>query len=148
MTSYNWADAAHSAVRIQNGDGSIEWAGADDSNPKYAAIIADGVTIGDPVPIPSSVPPIISDRQFFQQLAIDDEITQDEAIAAVATGTLPQNLAGLVAGLPVDQQFGANMLLKGATQFDRNHPMVDVLGSAFGWDSEQMDALWTAAARL
>jgi hypothetical protein len=95
-----------------------------------------------------TIPQVISDRQFFQQLAIDGVITQDEALAAVKTGTLPASLVSLVNSLPADKQFDANMLLCGATQFVRSHPMVPVLGTAFGWDDAQMNALWVAASQL
>lgn len=99
-------------------------------------------------PIPATVPLVISDRQFFQQLAVQGVITQDEAIAAVATGTLPSSMATLVNMLPPDQQFAANMLLKGATQFERSNPMVPVLGQAYGWNAAQLDQLWIAASLL
>jgi hypothetical protein len=92
--------------------------------------------------VPSPVPQIISDRQFFQQLCIMGLITEDEALAAVGPGTLPASLSALVAQLPEDQQFSANMLLKGATQFDRSHPMVAALGAAFGLQPNQIDQLW------
>lgn len=94
------------------------------------------------------VPRMISDRQFFQQLAAMGVVTDDEALAAVGPGTLPAALAALIAGLPEDQQFGAKMLLVGAVQFDRQHPMVTVLGQAFGWTSDQIDDLWRAASKL
>lgn len=99
---------------------------------------------------PTKQPPpsVTSDRQFFQQLAVQGTITQDEAIAAVATGTLPASMVALVNSLPLDQQFSANMLLKGATSFERSHPMVPVLGQLYGWNAAQLDALWTAAALL
>jgi hypothetical protein len=90
----------------------------------------------------------ISDRQFFQQLAIRGAITQAEALAAVCTGTLPTSLAALVAELPSDQQFAATMLLSGAVEFNRNHPLVAVLGAAYGWSSSELDDLWRAAAQL
>jgi hypothetical protein len=99
-------------------------------------------------PAKQAVPQVISDRQFFQQLAVQAVITEDDAIAAVATGTLPVSMDQIIATLPLDQQFGAKMLLKGATQFDRQHPMVAVLGGALGWNSAQLDALWTGAAVL
>ena len=99
-------------------------------------------------PIPTPVPHVISDRQFFQQLAVQGVITQDDALAAVRVGTLPPALVQLVSALPPDQQFGANMLLCGATQFERSHPMVAVLGQAFGWTDAQLDTLWTEAAAL
>lgn len=114
-------------------------------------LVLMGVTVeADPTPAPPApvVPQIISDRQFFQQLAIQKVITQDEALAAVGPGTLPNALVALIGGLPSDQQFPAKMLLVGAVQFDRQHPMVAVLGQAFGWTDAQLDALWTAAAAL
>lgn len=111
---------------------------------------AHGITrveLPDP-PVVPYVPQVISDRQFFQQLAVQGVITQDEALAAVCTGTLPASLAALVSALPAEQQFGADMLLKGAVQFDRSHPLVPALGQAFGWTAAQLDALWTAAYAL
>ena len=36
---------------------------------------------------------IISDRQFYQALAMKGLVTKDEALAAVQTGTIPQALA-------------------------------------------------------
>jgi hypothetical protein len=114
-----------------------------------ASAVFDGsnfeVTRPDPVP---PVPQIISDRQFFQQLCIMGLITEDEALAAVGPGTLPASLSALVAQLPEDQQFSANMLLKGATQFDRSHPMVAALGAAFGLQPNQTDQLWRNASSL
>lgn len=95
-----------------------------------------------------AVPETISDRQFFQQLAVIGAISTDEALAAVATGTLPQALQGFVDSLPSDQKFAAKMLLVGATVFNRSHPMTDVLRQGMGWSTSQLDALWVAAAAL
>jgi hypothetical protein len=53
-----------------------------------------------PAPAPVIVAPapvIISDRQFFQTLAVEGRITEDEALAAVKTGELPATLQTLVA---------------------------------------------------
>lgn len=90
----------------------------------------------------------ISDRQFFQQLALDGEITEEEAIAAVATGTIPTALQAVIDTLPPADQFAARMFLQGATIFERNHPMTLTLGALMAWSPEQMDALWTNAAGL
>jgi hypothetical protein len=104
-------------------------------------------TVIDPPPVvPSNT--VISDRQFYQQLAIQSVITQNEALSAVQIGALPSSLASLVAALPADQQFGAKMLLCGATQFIRSNPLVAVFGAAFGWNTAQIDALWAAAYQL
>lgn len=114
----------------------------------YDDLVATGVVVEPYAPPAPLVPVAISDRQFFQQLAVMGAITQDEAIAAVATGTIPATLDGFVATLPQEQQFAARMLLKGATVFERNHPMTQLLAQGMGWTAEQLDALWTAAAVL
>lgn len=111
-----------------------------------------GGVYNPPPPMPAPLPPpvlgFISDRQFFQQLAVQGVITNDEALAAVKTGTIPAALQGLINALPADQQFAATMLVAGATTFDRNHPLTLTIGQAFGWSSDQMDTLWIAAAEL
>ena len=94
------------------------------------------------------VPDIISDRQFFQQLAINGDIDQDEALAAVQTGTLPEKLADAIGALPADQQFPAHMLICGATEFHRTNPIVALLGAALGKDATALDAIWIAAFNL
>jgi hypothetical protein len=114
-------------------------------------LAAMGITVqADPPssPPPAPVPQIISDRQFFQQLAIQNVITLDEALAAIGPGTIPASLSTLIGKLPLDQQFAAKMLISGATQFDRNHPLVATLAAAFGWNSAQTDFLWTSASQL
>jgi hypothetical protein len=94
------------------------------------------------------LPKIISDRQFFQQLAIAGVITQSEAEAAVATGTIPAAMLALVSVLPEGQQFAARMMLMGATSFERTHPLTVAFGSMYGWDDAQIDALFDAASLL
>lgn len=108
----------------------------------------DGSEWLPPVPPPLPVPEVISDRQFFQQLAIMNVITQDEAVAAVATGTIPPAMATLIDALPADEQFDARMKLCGAVEFHRSEPLVETLGGAIGWTDEQIDDLWRAAAQL
>jgi hypothetical protein len=124
----NWADV---------------WTAAD-----YALFSVTATDVADPVPPAPLGPQVISDRQFFQQLAVQGVITQPEALAAVCTGTLPAALATLVASLPAEQQFAANMLLSGAVEFRRDHALVPVLSSAFGWTEAQTDDLWLAASQL
>lgn len=94
------------------------------------------------------VPAEISDRQFFQQLAVVGTITQDEALAAVKTGTIPPALSGFLASLPEADRFSAEMLLSGATTFYRAHPLVDAVAAAQGMTAEQVDAFFIAAAQL
>lgn len=102
----------------------------------------------DPATLPPPVPWSISDRQFFQQLAVMKLITEDEAEAAVATGALPATLAELVELLPEQARHSARMLLKGATVFERGHEMTDTIAWLYGFDSDAVDALFREAANL
>jgi hypothetical protein len=99
-------------------------------------------------PPPNTTPPIISDRQFYQNLAVRGIITQAEALAAVGPGTIPPAMAAFVAQLPQADQFAANMLLTGATEFNRYHPIVPVFGQLFGWSGADIDLFWTEAYQL
>lgn len=102
-----------------------------------------------PPPAPPPTMPIISDRQFFQQAAIDGIITQAEALAAVKTGEVPVVLQTIVDGIPDDtEKFAAQMLLSGATTFNRNHPLTEAVGQSLGWSSQQIDNFFLSAALL
>lgn len=94
-----------------------------------------------------AVPQSISDRQFFQQLAVQGVITQDEALQANAA-VIPSELMTLINGLPANQQFDAKMKVSGATTFLRSDPLTVAIGTAYGWTSAQIDAFFTAAAAL
>jgi hypothetical protein len=95
-----------------------------------------------------AVPASISDRQFFQQLAVQGVITQDEALAAVKTGEIPPAIKQAVESLPPGQQFEATMIISGATTFQRSHPLMIAIGAVCNWTSDQIDALFRAAAVL
>lgn len=102
----------------------------------------------NPATLPPPVPGVISDRQFFEQMAEAGLATQEEAEAAVATGTLPASLAELVGLLPEQARFKASMLLKGATQFYRDHEMTDTIAWLYGWTGAQVDDFFRDAGRL
>lgn len=104
----------------------------------------------DEPPPPDPIPPsVISDRQFFQQLAIAGVITQDEALAAVCTGTIPAALLTIIDSFEdPGQKFAAKMLVSGAVAFERTHPMTLALASAMGWSEQQINDLWSAASQL
>jgi hypothetical protein len=96
-----------------------------------------------------ATPRLISDRQFFQALALQGAITQDEALAAVRTGAIPAAMQTFIDAIPdQEQQFGATMLLSGAVEFDRNHPLVESFRRAMGWTAQQTNILWRLAATL
>ena len=90
----------------------------------------------------------ISDRQFFQALAIRGEITEDEALDAVGPGIIPPAMDALINQLPQDQRFAARMLIRGATRYERQHPIADLIRGLYGWTSEQADDFWRFAATL
>lgn len=98
---------------------------------------------------PPPVPASISDRQFFQQLAVQGIITRQEAKDAVKTGAIPAEMQAIVNGMAnEDDRFAAEMLLSGATEFLRNHPLVAAFAAAKGWTSAQVDNLFRAASAL
>lgn len=103
-----------------------------------------------PAAAPAPIDPdmVISDRQFFQELANRALISQAEALAAVKVGDLPVAMVGLVAQLPEADRFSAEMMLSGATEFRRSHPLTNLLGVMFGWDAGEIDQFWADAAAL
>lgn len=132
---------------IRRGDGAV--IPADPGNMDYQAYLAWLDAGNTPAPYAPPPPQTISDRQFFQQAAIDGLITQAEALAAVQTGTIPASLQAIVDGIAdADQRFAATMLLAGATVFERYHPLTEAVGAAFGWTSAQIDTFFTQAAGL
>lgn len=95
-----------------------------------------------------NVPQTISDRQFFQQLAIAGVISQEEALAAVKTGDIPAALSGFIAALDDASRFNAEMLLSGATVFQRNHSLTNAVAMAQGMTADQVDEFFRQAAKL
>jgi len=99
--------------------------------------------------VPAHVPQSISDRQFAHGLALQGLISQEDALAWVKTGDVPAALQALVDEIPDPTiKFSAQMLLAGATVFERDHPMTAQLAAGLGMSSEQVDDLWRAAAAL
>lgn len=90
----------------------------------------------------------ISDRQFFQALAIRGETTEAEALDAVGPGIIPPAMDALIDQLPQDQRFAARMLIRGATRYERQHPIADLIRVLFGWSVDYTDDFWRFAATL
>lgn len=147
---------AGSIYKIAYDDAAKGWVASEDTSliEQFGFSRADfpDVTVPDasqmPAPPPPTPPQEISDRQFFQQLVVMGLITEDEAIAAVATGTLPAAMAAFIDQLPAEQQFPARMALQGATTFLRSNPLVETFGTMQGMTSAEIDALWRDAAAL
>lgn len=91
----------------------------------------------------------ISDRQFFQQAAIQGFISQEDALQAVKTGFIPAPLQAIVDTISDEtDKFNAEMLLSGATEFNRNHPLTSVIGAAFGMTEEDITKYFRNASNL
>jgi hypothetical protein len=114
---------------------------------EYIAWLAAGNTPDPYVAPPPAVPDSISDRQFFQQLAIIGIITEDQALASNAA-VIPPPLLAIIDAMPSEQQFAAKMLVSGATVFERSHPMTIAIGAAYGMSSDQVDEFFREAAAL
>lgn len=98
---------------------------------------------------PAEVPVIISDRQFFQALALQGIISELQALDAVKTGAIPAQMQVFIDAIPDSvARFSATMLLSGAVEFRRDHPLVAAFMVANGWDARQVDDLWRFAASL
>lgn len=107
----------------------------------------DASTIGVAPPLPP-VPETISDRQFAQGLAKQGLITIAEALAWVGPGTLPAAMVAFLDGLSADERFDAEIVLTGATEFRRSHPLTDAFGQVTGMDSAALDDFWRFCAAL
>ena len=99
----------------------------------------------------SAAVPNVSDRQFFQRLATitPQIISTTEALNAMRTGTIPAPLQTIIDSIAdARERFAAEMLISGATTFERNHPLTAVVGAAIGWTSTQIDEFFIFAASL
>lgn len=114
---------------------------------QYNEWLAEGNTPLPALPPPPAVVPPIAKRQFYQQLAVDGLISEDEALAATE-GVLPPTLDTAIATFPADQQFGAKMYFKGSQVFDRSNAYIVALANYFGWTAEQADEFFRTAALL
>lgn len=160
ISSVYYTTSDGSAVAIVMADGAV-WSD-DASLPADTEIrraLADWIAAGgviapyEPPPPPPPVLADISDRQFFQALASPAYgiITMAEALAAVRTGVLPPALAAIVAAIDDEQdRFAAEMMLSGATTFQRHHPLVEAVAAAMSppWTALQVNAFWSFAGGL
>jgi hypothetical protein len=126
----------------------LEITGDDVADPHnvYAGLVYDEATNTLTAP-PRVVPEMITDRQFFQQLAVIGIITEDDALAANAA-VIPPPLLAIINAMPADQRFGAKMIVSGAVEFHRDHPMTTAIGAAYGMSPAQIDDFFRAASAL
>ena len=92
---------------------------------------------------------VISDRQFYQGLALRGFCTPAEALDAVRTGALPAGLRTFVdAVADADQRWATEMLLSGAKEFCRDHAFVAEIGAWAGLNTQALDAFWAQCSAL
>lgn len=125
----------------------------DDFGNSYRRLLAeweaDGNTIAPYVEPPKPVPDEISRRQFFQQLANDEIISRDEALAALQTGVIPSPLLAIINALPdEDSRFSAKMLVIGASVFNRTNPLSEIVRQSLNWTVARRDSFWADASAL
>lgn len=130
---------------------SVGWSGGGHHIVARAKEFADPPSAVIPV-IPPLNPygvPDISDRQFFQKLALDGVITKSEALAAVRTGDIPAAMQAIVDQITdADQRFAAEMLLSGATVFQRGNYLTEAVRTSRGMTSDECDQFFRDAAAL
>lgn len=98
---------------------------------------------------PLEAPEIISRRQFYEGLAETERITKAEALAAIKTGAIPPALQLMLDAMTdPDEKFKADMLLSGASEFQRSHPLVSVFAAAEGMSEQDVDGFWLLCSLL
>ena len=141
----------YAIIRNNQVENVIEWDGVSEYQPPEGTVMVpaeDAISVGQRVGAPGTIPDI-SDRQFFQMAAVMGLITQDEALQAVKVGAIPATLQAIVDAIPdADAKFAANMMLSGATIFQRDNALTQQVGAAMGWTTEQLDQFFLAAALL
>lgn len=106
----------------------------------------------EPTPeIPPQVIPMISKRQFWQQIALINWVPYADALAFMSTGTLPEAFETALVSLDETDatgvlQFKARMALM-ANEYDRNSEFVPMFGAMFDKTEEQIDALFLGASQ-
>lgn len=139
-------------VRVEMADGLVVMADLDSRPPTEIDVavrewVAAGNEIQAPT-LPAPVPALISDRQFAHGLWKRGIVSREEALAFVKTGDIPAPLLALLAALPDAEREDAEMIIAGATTYERLHPVTVQLVAAFGWTPEQGDDAWREFAAL
>ena len=81
-------------------------------------------------------------------MSMPDKMTEQEAEDWSARGILPQVMVDIVQTLPKEMQLLARLILSSTKQYDRDDPLVDMVGQVLQIPREQIDALWRLASSL
>lgn len=94
------------------------------------------------------VPPI-SARQFFMQAEKEGLLTKQEVSDALKHRTIPASMQVILDGISdPEQKFNAEMQIIAAVNFDRNNPLSEMIGTAFGKTTYQIDQFFRDASAL
>jgi hypothetical protein len=63
-------------------------------------------------------------------------------------GGIPQAMQALIGHLAEEQQCAAEMLVAGATEFLREHPVTLLIGQLYGYQAADIDRIWREASLL
>lgn len=103
--------------------------------------------VGEYVSPAPPVPDVISDRQFITALKHRGIVTHSEAMAFVARGVIPSALQSLINTFPtLEDREAAELLIAGATEFHRTHPLSQALAAGLGWGEGDLDQFFVEAA--
>lgn len=140
-----WWSSLPARIEIKEAQLVLFGARADFNDGAYR-IVAREREAADPV---APVPATVSDRQFAHALKNAGVITHAEAMAFVQTGTIPAALQAMIDAIEDQQRReDTELLLAGATVFERGHPMTEALRVGMGKTAAEVDDLWRAAAAL
>lgn len=116
----------------------VRWVVPDDPSNRHRQMIAEWEAEGNTIPPyepPAPTLPPLTARQFRLGLVMGG-ITLEQVEAAISSIEDEQDRAV------------AEIEWEYASQFERNHPLIDQIGAALGLTPEQIDAMWQAALAL
>lgn len=114
--------------------------------PPMIEVVIDETEIVGPPEDPT--PRQISRRQFFQYLSVIKMISEEEALEAIPGRSIPLALEDIIGGLPQKEQFNARALIVGATVFQIDNPLSDVVRVALGWTPALLRNFWQRASKI
>jgi hypothetical protein len=96
----------------------------------------------------SPAPPITA-RQFYMQAEKEGLLTKQEVSDALKHRTIPTSMQAILDGITdTEEKFKAEMQIIAALNFDRNNPLSETIGLAFGKTTYQIDQFFRDAATI
>jgi hypothetical protein len=108
----------------------------------------DGAAFLPPANEPAPVPGVITRPQLLIALAASGVVSAEEALAAAQTGAVPAAIAAIFDLLSAEEALAARITWATMTEVYREDPLIAAIVAAGVATSEQVDALFRAAARV